>query len=206
MTTWRSVAVFSLAEENTAVHAHGLAGDQAAAGFVFVESVDSMYVNEARTFYPAPKIGSVQWSKTEVLGIETKVEHPVFPKSNDGFVFTELIDPMCETEMLPIGVDIELMKGNEVEVLTLEMKKVGKTSSFEEADVLVGQEGQGTAPVRRDHSRGRLRRPQRGLQDGLQRREHEHGAEEFRPREARVPEDVHPQGVPRPHTRRAPAR
>ncbi|MFC8796063.1 hypothetical protein, partial [Streptomyces cinereoruber] len=100
-------------------------------------------VNEARTFSPVPKIGSVQWSKAEVLAIKAKVEYLVFPKSIDGFVFTELIDPMCETEMLPLGVDIELMKGNEVEVLTLEMKKVGKTSSFEKADAVVGQEGHG---------------------------------------------------------------
>ncbi|WP_432129526.1 hypothetical protein [Streptomyces sp. bgisy082] len=196
-----------MAEEGTAVHAHGLAGDQPADdGSVSVESVDSMYVNEARMFYPVLKTGSVQWGKTEVLAIKAKVEHHVFLKSNDGFVFAELIDPMCETEMLPIGVDIELMKGNEVEVLTLKMKKVGETFSFEEMDAVVRQEGQATAPVRRDHLHGRLLRPQHGLQDGLQRRDHEHGAEELRPREARVPGDVHPPGAPCPHTRRTLAR
>ncbi|MFB7031633.1 MULTISPECIES: hypothetical protein [unclassified Streptomyces] len=107
LTMWRSAAVLSLAEEGTAVHAHGLAGDQPADdGSVSVELVDSMYVNEARAFYPVLKTGSVQWGKTEVLAIKAKVEHLVFLKSNDGFVFAELIDPMCETEMLPINVDI----------------------------------------------------------------------------------------------------
>ncbi|MGV9693774.1 hypothetical protein ACWDUX_32275 [Streptomyces sp. NPDC003444] len=111
MTTWRSVAVLSLAKESTVVHAHGLAGDRSAEGSVSVESVDLMYVNEARTFDPAPKIGPVQWGKAELLVIKAKVEYPVFPKSTDGFVFADLIDLMCETEMPPIGVEIELMKG-----------------------------------------------------------------------------------------------
>ncbi|MFC8270149.1 hypothetical protein ACFUIZ_31210 [Streptomyces cinereoruber] len=111
MTTWRSVAVLSLAKESTAIHAHGLAGDQSADGSVSLEPVDSMYVNEARTFHPVPKIGSVRWGNAELLVIEPKVEYLVFPKSTDGFVFIGLIDPMRETELLPVGVEIELMKG-----------------------------------------------------------------------------------------------
>ncbi|WP_411078246.1 hypothetical protein [Streptomyces sp. cmx-10-25] len=172
LTTWRSVAVLSLAKEGTAVHAHGLAGDQSADGSVSLEPVDSMYVNEARAFYPVPKIGSVQWGKAELLVIEAKVEYLVFPKSTDGFVFTELIDPMDQAEMLSIGAEIESVVGNEVEVPTLEMKKVGKSLFFEETDAVVSQEEQGTARVGRGHVHGRLHRPQPALRDGLQGQNH----------------------------------